>query len=97
MPRPSPQNAEVDPEMVRACLRVLKHHNVVALVDMFFYSNRYEPTGKQLDQNLLQDVIWCWFSYVLLEPDRGRSENFRWTPRTANGRRALAVLLAQGA
>lgn len=49
--------SEVDPEMVRACLRVLKHHNVVALVDMFFYSNRYEPTGKQLEGTLLQDAM----------------------------------------
>jgi hypothetical protein len=40
------QKAEVDMEMVRACLRVLKHHGVIALVDMFFYSNRYEPTAR---------------------------------------------------
>ena len=33
-------------EMVRACLRVLSHHGVIALVDMFFYSNRYECTEK---------------------------------------------------
>lgn len=38
--------AEVDLEMVRACLRVLKHHGVIALVDMFMYSNRYEFTEK---------------------------------------------------
>ena len=38
--------AEVDMEMVRACLRVLKHHGVIALVDMFMYSNRYEFTDK---------------------------------------------------
>lgn len=49
--------SEVDPEMVRACLRVLKHHNVVAIVDMFFYSNRYEATGKPLDRSLLQEAI----------------------------------------
>jgi hypothetical protein len=49
--------SEVDPEMVRACLRVLQHHNVVALVDMFFYSNRYEPTGKLLDTKLLQEAM----------------------------------------
>ena len=33
-------------EMVRACLRVLSHHGVIALVDMFFYTNRYECTEK---------------------------------------------------
>jgi len=36
--------SEVDMELTRACLRVLKHHGVIALVDMFFYSNRYEST-----------------------------------------------------
>ena len=38
--------SDVDMEMVRACLRVLKHHGVIALVDMFFYSNRYECTER---------------------------------------------------
>lgn len=38
------KRAEVDMEMVRACLRVLSHHGVIALVDMFFYTNRYECT-----------------------------------------------------
>jgi hypothetical protein len=51
------QKSEVDLEMVRACLRVLRHHNVVALVDMFFYSNRYEPTGKELEGRLLQEAV----------------------------------------
>lgn len=38
--------AEIDMEMVRACLRVLRHHGLIALADMFFFSNRYEPTDK---------------------------------------------------
>jgi len=38
--------SDVDIEMARACLRVLKHHGVIALVDMFFYSNRYEFTER---------------------------------------------------
>jgi hypothetical protein len=38
--------AEVDLEMVLACLRVLKHHGVIALVSPFNYSNRYEVTTK---------------------------------------------------
>ena len=33
-------------EIVRACLRVLKHHGVIAFCDMFFYSNRYEATER---------------------------------------------------
>lgn len=40
--------AEVDMEMVRACLRVLRHHKVIAVVDMFFYTNHYECTDKCL-------------------------------------------------
>ena len=40
------KKAEVDMEMVRNCLRVLKHHEVIAMVDMFFYSNRYESTKR---------------------------------------------------
>jgi Nitrogen permease regulator 2 len=44
--------------MVRACLRVLKHHNVIALVDMFCYSNRYECTNKcALDSKLLDEAV----------------------------------------
>ena len=38
------QSSEVDIEMVRACLRVLRHHGVLALVDVFKYSNVYECT-----------------------------------------------------
>ena len=55
--------AEVDMEMVRACLRVLKHHGVISLVDMFLYSNRYEFTARASamlagkEPNLLQDAI----------------------------------------
>jgi len=51
-------------EMVRACLRVLSHHGVIALVDMFFYSNRYECTEKVAslfsesgDSKLLQKAV----------------------------------------
>ena len=38
--------AEVDLELVLACLRVLKQHNIIAIVDRFFYTNRYERTAK---------------------------------------------------
>lgn len=57
------QKAEVDMEMVQACLRVLLHHRVIALVDMFFYSNRYESTEKAgsmlsgLENKLLQNAV----------------------------------------
>lgn len=50
-------------EMVRACLRVLKHHGMIALVDMFFFSNRYEPTEQATallagkDVKILQDAV----------------------------------------
>jgi len=51
------EKLEVDLEMVEACLRVLCHHNVIALVDMFFYSNRYEATGKQLEGKKIDDAV----------------------------------------
>lgn len=38
--------AEVDLDMVLQCLRVLRHHSVIALVDMFFFTNRYESTER---------------------------------------------------
>ena len=47
--------AEVDMEMVRACLRVLKHHGFVALIDMFFFTNRYETVSSA--------------THVLLQPE----------------------------
>jgi Nitrogen permease regulator 2 len=40
------QKAEVDLEMVLACLRVLRHHGIVTIIDMYFYTNRYECTDK---------------------------------------------------
>lgn len=55
--------AQVDLEMVLACLRVLKHHGVIAVVDMFLYSNRYEFTDRAAssllargDDQLLQEM-----------------------------------------
>ena len=56
------QSSEVDMELVRACLRVLRHHGVLAHVDIFRYSNVYEstPLGKELlkskDDNLLREA-----------------------------------------
>ena len=55
--------AEVDLEMVLACLRVLKHHNVIQTVDMFMYTNRYEFTKKAAamlagkEDELLQEAV----------------------------------------
>ena len=55
--------AEVDLEMVRACLRVLKHHGFVALIDMFFFTNRYETISStshlllQPNNTLLTDAV----------------------------------------
>jgi hypothetical protein len=62
--------AEVDLEMVRACLQVLKYHGVIALVDMFMYSNRYEFTDKATamlagkEPKLLQQTM----DFVLKKP-----------------------------
>lgn len=55
--------AEVDLEMVRACLRVLKHHGIITMVDMFVYTNKYEFTSKATamlagkESKLLQDAM----------------------------------------
>jgi len=38
------RSSEVDIEMVRACLGVLKHLGVITFVDMFRFSNTYEST-----------------------------------------------------
>ncbi len=57
------QSSEVDMELVRACLRVLRHHGVLAHVDIFRYSNVYEstPFGTELlktkeGDNLLREA-----------------------------------------
>ncbi|KAL7497733.1 hypothetical protein ACHAWT_009330 [Skeletonema menzelii] len=59
------QSSEVDMELVRACLRVLRHHGVLAHVDIFRYSNVYEstPLGKELlntkeGDNLLREAYF---------------------------------------
>ena len=57
------QSSEVDLGMVRACLRVLVHHGMLGLVDVFRYGNRYECTslvaemlsGQQ--ENLLKHAV----------------------------------------
>ncbi len=55
--------AEVDLEMVLACLRVLRHHGVIAVVDMFLYTNRYECTERAAamlagkEDKLLQEAV----------------------------------------
>lgn len=53
------QSSEVDMELVRACLRVLRHHGVLAHVDIFRYSNVYESTtlGKELLKSKLGDNL----------------------------------------
>ncbi|KAL7473043.1 hypothetical protein ACHAXS_013456 [Conticribra weissflogii] len=45
-------SSEVDMEMVRACLRVLRHHKVLAHVDVFRYSNVYECTPLAMELSL---------------------------------------------
>ena len=55
--------AEVDLEMVLACLRVLRHHSVISVVDMFLYTNRYECTERAAamlagkEDKLLQEAV----------------------------------------
>ena len=40
------ETSKVDEAMVLSCLRVLRHHNVLACVDLFRYSNIYESAPK---------------------------------------------------
>ncbi len=40
------ESSEVDAEVVRACFRVLRHHQAVACVDIFRYENVYVSTAK---------------------------------------------------
>ena len=55
--------AEVDVDMVLACLRVLLHHCVICLIDVFLYSNRYECTERAAamlagkEDTLLQEAV----------------------------------------
>lgn len=69
--------AEVDMEMVRACLRVLKHHGFVALIDMFFFENRYETVSSatqvllQPDSKLLSEAV----AFCLRAGSSGSQEN----------------------
>eukprot|EP00536_Pseudo-nitzschia_multiseries_P007196 jgi/Psemu1/256036/estExt_Genewise1Plus.C_1660052 len=55
--------AEVDLELVLACLRVLRHHCVIEVIDMFVYTNRYECTERAAamlagkEDKLLQEVV----------------------------------------
>ena len=49
------QSSEVDMDLVRSCLRVLRHHGVLSFVDVFRYSNLYECTP--LAMKLLFPVV----------------------------------------
>lgn len=60
-------SSEVDMELVRSCLRVLKHHGVLSYVDIFRYCNVYEctPSAMQLlsndskeRQKILDEGFW---------------------------------------
>eukprot|EP00797_Seminavis_robusta_P017645 Sro263_g102160.2 (847) ;mRNA; f:7569-10111 len=76
------KKAEVDMSMVRNCLRVLKHHGVISVVDMFFYSNRYESTKRAAsmlaghEPSLLQDAA----EYVLKRPAQATTPLNAMTP-----------------
>ena len=62
-------SAEVDMDMVRACLQVLRHHGVLAQIDIFRYHNVYERVGPSFlvfgddreEKNQIIDEAF-WFS-----------------------------------
>ncbi|KAL7522264.1 hypothetical protein ACHAWX_006959 [Stephanocyclus meneghinianus] len=66
------QSSEVDMELVRSCLRVLRHHGVLSYVDVFRYCNVYECTPlalklfspvikgdvSKIGRKMLDDAFW---------------------------------------
>jgi hypothetical protein len=69
------KSSQVDEEMVRACLRVLRHHNVLACVDIFRYSNIYESTPKaQLALcGKLQNLMERAYEFIVKVPQKRSS------------------------
>jgi hypothetical protein len=75
-------------EMVLSCLRVLRHHNVIALIDMFFFTNRYECTEKAAllltgkEEKLLSDAV----EFVMRRPPSSSSGDQTNTPNSPSHR-----------
>jgi len=72
------QSSEVDLDMVLACLRVLMHHGVLALVDVFRYENTYECTPRAAsmlagEQAELLDEAYSFVSKIVLTRSEGSS------------------------
>lgn len=89
--------AEVDLEMVRACLRVLKHHGFIEMVDIFVYSNRYEFTPKATamlagrEETLQQEAAQYSMKRTLAGTTNGDSEG-ESSKHSIRSSRALNVL-----
>ena len=93
-------SSEVDIEMVRACLRVLRHHGVLAYVDVFRYSNVYEctplamrllngPSGKKAEE--VKEAAF-WYSAKAKNVCATHNEKQRHSPACSpllNGVRSL--------
>eukprot|EP00978_Attheya_sp_CCMP212_P005132 scaffold11325_cov56-Attheya_sp.AAC.4 len=73
-------------EMVRACLRVLKHHGVLAFVDIFQYSNRYECTdlAANMMAGNLPKLLNAAFHFVAKSPLTKDADQERGHPSHAN-------------
>lgn len=60
-------STEVDMDMVRACLQVLRHHGVLAQIDIFRYHNVYERVGpsflvlgddREVKNQIIDEAFW---------------------------------------
>lgn len=71
------KSSKVDEEVVLSCLRVLRHHNVLAYIDMFRYSNIYESTLKsqQLVAGEMDDLLLEAFRFVSKQNVAARSSS----------------------
>ncbi len=84
------EEAKVDEEMVLSCLRVLRHHNVLACVDQFRYSNVYEATPKaqQTLAGEMDGLLMEAFRFVAKPPPSqasvGGSASFQCPPGNAS-------------
>lgn len=65
------QSSKVDQAIVLSCLRVLRHHNVLACVDIFRYSNIYESTEKaqQMLSGKQNDLLLHAFRFISKQND----------------------------
>ncbi|KAL3767374.1 LOW QUALITY PROTEIN: hypothetical protein ACHAW5_003801 [Stephanodiscus triporus] len=84
-------STEVDMDMVRACLRVLRHHGALAYVDIFRYRNVYERVAPPLGERARRRVGTRFGAYRATNGSKGHSDvpsrriAFTWAPWAHRG------------